>query len=83
MRSRPSDPALRFGSILPGEVMPMEEAARRLGWMKRMTIDAQKMGLRTVLIGRRKYTTGDWVCRFFEKQVDRQAAERAANEDQT
>jgi hypothetical protein len=70
------DPAPRFGSILPGEVMPLAEAARRLGWQKRMTIDAQKMGLRSVLIGRRKYTTGDWVLQFVEAQAQQQAGRR-------
>ncbi len=50
----------------------MQEAARRLGWQTRMTIDAQKMGLRSVLIGRRKYTTGDWVRKFIEAQAKAQ-----------
>ncbi len=76
MKSRPTGPAPRFGSILPGEVMPVEEAARRLGWRKRLTIDVQRMGLRSVLIGKRKYTTGDWVRQFIEEQADRQATER-------
>ncbi len=66
------DPAPRLGSILPGEVLPLAEAARRLGWQKRMTIDAQKMGLRSVLIGRRKYVTGDWVRQFVEAQAEQQ-----------
>ena len=51
MKSRPTEPIPRFGWILPGEVMPVEEAARRLGWRKRLTIDVQRMGLRSVLIG--------------------------------
>ena len=76
MKSRPTDNAPRFGSILPGEVMPVEEAARRLGWGKRLTIDVQRMGLRSVLIGKRKYTTGDWVRQFIEEQAERQGAER-------
>jgi hypothetical protein len=75
---RPLDPAPRFGSILPGEVMPLVEAARRVGWQKRMTINAQKMGLRSVLIGRRKYVTGDWIREFME----RQAQATAASDDQ-
>jgi len=78
MKSRPTEPTPRFGSILPGEVLPVEEAARRLGWRTRLTIDVQRMGLRSVLIGRRKYTTGDWVRQFIEAQADRQAAERAS-----
>ncbi len=76
MKSRPTDPIPRFGSILPGEVMPVVEAARRLGWGKRLTIDVQRMGLRSVLIGKRKYTTGDWVRQFIEEQAERQGTER-------
>ena len=77
MKSRPTEPIPRFGWILPGEVMPVEEAARRLGWRKRLTIDVQRMGLRSVLIGRRKYTTGYWIRQLIEEQADRQAAERS------
>jgi len=54
---------------LPGEVLSVEEAARRMGWGRRLTIDAQRMGLRSVLIGKRKYTTGDWVREFVECQA--------------
>ena len=39
-----------------------------------MTIDAQKAGLKSVLIGRRKYVTGDWVREFVEAQAEQQAA---------
>ena len=79
MKSRPTDTAPRFGSILPGEVLPVEEAARRLGWRKRLTIDVQRMGLRSVLIGRRKYTTVDWGRHFIEEQADREAAENTTS----
>ncbi len=68
-------PAPRFGSILPGEVLPVQEAARRMGWGKRFTIDAQRMGWKTVLIAKRKYTTGDWVREFIEAQVQAAAGD--------
>jgi hypothetical protein len=55
----------------------MTEAARRLGWGKRAMIDIQRAGLRSVLIAKRKYTTGDWVREFIEAQ----AATGAATED--
>jgi hypothetical protein len=45
-----------------------------------MTIDAQKMGLRSVLIGRRKYTTGDWLLAFVEKLAQQQVDQ--AGDDQ-
>lgn len=82
MRRPTSDPLPRFGSILPGEVLPMAEAARRLGWQKRMTIDAQKAGLRSVLIGRRKYVTGDWLLEFIEAQAAKQTAGLADRRDE-
>ena len=83
MKPRPRDsaPSPRLGSILPGEVLPLAEAARRLGWQKRMTIDAQKMGLRSVLIGRRKYTTGDWLREFVEKLAEQQARAPGIRDD--
>ncbi len=71
MKPRPRDPAPRFGSILPGEVLPLVEAGRRLGLAKRALIDAQKMGLRSVLIGRRKFTTGNWLLAFVEGQAEK------------
>ena len=80
MRSPAPSPAPRFGSILPGEVLPVEEAARRLGWRKRLTIDAQRMGLRSVRIGTRKYTTGDWVRQFIEAQAAAEGNGKEAGE---
>jgi hypothetical protein len=72
---RPLDttPAPARGSILPGEVLPMREAGRRLGLAKQALIDCQRAGLRTVTIGRLKFTTGDWVRQFVEAQAQQQA----------
>ena len=83
MKHPAPDPAPRFGSILPGEVMPLAEAARRLGWQSRTTIDCQKIGLRSVLIGRRKYTTGDWCANSLNRRSSSRpttATEGAAND---
>jgi len=73
---RPSDttPAPGPRSILPGEVMPLREAGRRLGLAKQALIDAQKAGLKAVVVGRLKMTTGTWVLEF----VERLAAEAGA-----
>ena len=65
---RPLDnPAPRqLGSIHRDEVGPLREFARRMGWASRMVADVQRMGLRTVTIGRMKYTTGAAVVEFVE-----------------
>jgi hypothetical protein len=65
--------APRFGSIAIGEVMPLREAARRMGWGQRMTADVQRMGLKTTTIGRLKYTTGRWVYDFVLATANKQA----------
>ena len=84
MKPRPAvsapDLAPRFGSILDGETLPLREAARRMGWAKRLSIDVQRMGLKTVTIGRLKYTTGRWVREFVESQAEQQAAGSKADE---
>jgi hypothetical protein len=64
----------RFGSIAVGETMPLREAARRMGWASRMIADVQRQGLRTVTIGRLKYTTGQWVREFVESMAEKQTA---------
>lgn len=75
MRPRPApdpNPAPRFGSILDGETLPLREAARRMGWAKRLSIDVQHMGLKTVTVGRLKVTTGKWVREFIEALAEQQ-----------
>jgi len=67
------DSGPRFGSVIDGETLPLREAARRMGWAKRLSIDVQRMGLKTVTIGRLKYTTGRWVREFVEGQAEQQA----------
>jgi hypothetical protein len=76
---RPLDkPTPRFGSIRRDEVLPFAEAARRMGWRDKMIADVQRMGLRTVTIGRMKYCTGDSVYRFVERLMQ-QAGDQGGN----
>lgn len=83
MRRRESTaaPAPRFGSILDGETMALQETCRRMGWQARMRADVQRMGLKTVTIGRLKYTTGKWVREFVERMAEQQA--KANDENNT
>jgi hypothetical protein len=68
--SRPSPDG--YGSIHDHEVLPVREAARRLGWGAKTTRAAQEDGLRTVLYGRMRYTTGRWIREFIEELAERQ-----------
>ena len=67
----------------PARFCPCRKRPAVLVGQTRMTIDAQKMGLRSVLIGRRKYTTGDWVREFIEAQAKAQAEQTQAEQHQT
>jgi hypothetical protein len=80
VKPRPLDPAPRFGSIHRDEVLPLREAARRMGWADKMIADVQRMGLQTVTIGRMKYTTGTAVYQFVERAMLQSGQEGAANE---
>jgi len=71
MRKPLDKPTPRFGSIAIGETLPLREAARRLGWGSRMTAEAQRMGLRAILVGRAKITTGKWINDFIEKMAEK------------
>jgi len=60
-----------YGSIRADEVLPLREAARRLGWARKTVAHAQRDGLRTVAFGRMKYVLGEDVIAFFrQQQVD-------------
>lgn len=72
MRPRPEPRLLGPSSIQAGEVLTLAEAARRLNWGPRMVSQAQRDGLRTILYGRVKYTTGQWVAEFFATLAERQ-----------
>lgn len=67
MRKPLATPAPRqLGMVSRDEVGPLEEIGRRMGWGNEMLATVQRMGLRTVVIGRRKYVTGNAVYRFVE-----------------
>jgi len=68
--TRPTKPAPRqLGSISRDEVLPLREAARRMGWHNKAISDVQKAGLQTVVIGRMKFTTGQAVYEFVERMM--------------
>ena len=78
---RPTEaPPRSLGSIHRDEVLPLREAARRMGWANKMISDVQRDGLPTVTIGRMKYTTGDAIYRFVEglmQQAEQEQGGRA------
>jgi hypothetical protein len=76
---KPLDPAPGPRSVLPGEVLTLREAGRRLGLAKQALCDAQRAGLRTVTIGRAKFVTGDWIRQFAERLAQQQADQAAGN----
>ena len=83
MRKPLDKPDRQLGSISRDEVLPLREAARRMGWANRMIADVQRMGLQTVTIGRMKYCTGNAVYRFVEHAATMAAdkAERQAGQN--
>ena len=65
--AKPKTPSIGYGSISADEVLPLREAARRLGWEQKAIRRAQREGLRTVGFGRFKYVFGRDVLGFFDK----------------
>jgi hypothetical protein len=72
-RKHPPPSPSGFGSISPDEVMPLREAARRLGFGAKTTAKAQRDGLRTLEFGRMKYVRGRDVVAWFDWLVEQQA----------
>lgn len=71
MRRPPITPAPTMPrSIRRDEVLPLSEAARRLGWGVKTTRHAEREGLRVVQFGRAKYTTGAAVFDFFAGRME-------------
>ena len=56
-----------YGSIRADEVLPLREAARRLGWGQRTIRRAQKEGLRVVKFSTFKYVRGEDLVAFFNR----------------
>ncbi len=74
---RHDTPPRLLGSIRRNEVLPFAEVCRRMGWGDQMAADVQRMGLRTVTIGRRKYTTGASVFEFVQRLMQAGAGDHA------
>lgn len=55
------------GSIRDDETLTWAEACRRLNWGPRLAPELLRRGLRAVLVGRAKITTGAWIREFVEK----------------
>jgi hypothetical protein len=68
-KSPDKTPAL--GSIHRDEVLPVREAARRLGWNRAAISVAQHNGLRTARCGRFSITTGSEIFRYVESMMRR------------
>ncbi|MCC6126900.1 MAG: hypothetical protein IT426_18200 [Pirellulales bacterium] len=58
-----------LGSIHRDEVLPVREAARRLGWQRKAITEAQKNGLRVCRCGRYTITTGQAIFDYVEKMM--------------
>jgi hypothetical protein len=63
-------PIIGYGSIRADEILPLREAARRLGWEQKTIRRAQREGLRAIPFGRLKYVRGADVLEFFGKLAD-------------
>ena len=73
---RHDTPPRSLGSIRRDEVLPFAEVCRRMGWADQMASDVQRAGLRTVTLGRRKYSTGAAVYDFVERMMQAAAGDR-------
>jgi hypothetical protein len=66
-RTLEKSPTIGRGSVRADEVMSLREFGRRLGLASRALCDAQRAGLKTVLLGRTKYVIGKHALQFFER----------------
>jgi hypothetical protein len=73
---RPDPSPTGHGSVSAGEVLTPREFGRRLGLATRALCDAQRAGLRTVLVGRVKFVLGADALAWFTQQAEQQTAER-------
>jgi len=76
-----SAPTLGRGSVSAAEVLTLRECGRRLGLGPRIMREAQRQGLRTVLLGRLKFVLGCDVLDFFLRLADAQAGGARGDED--
>jgi hypothetical protein len=68
-RTLDTTPTTGRGSIRADELVDLRTFGKRLGLGPRILCDLQRAGLRTVLLGRRKYIIGKWALEFAEQQA--------------
>ena len=73
---KPTAPA-PSGSIRSDEIVSLSELQRRFSLGYKSTAAAQKMGLKTVVLGRQKFCLGEDVIRFFRKLATQQAGDNS------
>jgi hypothetical protein len=73
-------PGFGFGSVRADEVLPLREAARRLGFAQDALRKAQSHGLRTVRFGKLRYVRGADVLDFFAALIEGQTATQRSPE---
>jgi hypothetical protein len=64
----PTDAHVR-GSVLADELVDLRTFGKRLGLGPRVLCDLQRAGLKTVLLGRKKFLIGKWAIEFAEQQA--------------
>ena len=79
MRSKPTPPA-PSGSVRADEVLSLSELQKRFSLGYKGTALAQKLGLKTVVLGRQKFCIGRQVIQFFEQLSEQQANGRTTEE---
>ena len=74
---RPPKPRRDLGSVVAGEVLPRAEVARRLGVGAKTLRQAERNGLRVIVLGKSKFCLGADVLEFFKQLADRQGQQQA------
>jgi hypothetical protein len=62
-----------YGAIRADEVLPLREAARRLGWCQKSIAHAKREGLTVIRFAKFAYVRGRDVLAFFDKLAGSQA----------
>jgi len=65
------------GVVGVDEVISWQQLARRFGFSKRQMADLSRRGLRCVMLGNRKLTTGRWFLEFIERLAEEGEQEHA------
>jgi hypothetical protein len=65
------------GSVRADELIDLRTFGRRLGLGPRVLCDLQRAGLKTVLLGRKKFLIGKWALEFCEQQAANGQGEQA------